>query len=93
MGSTSPLKGELLWHISPILGYKQYFRWHTYSGWLLLGTSNVYFGTKPILLAGFNVTFNITKKIFIGLSADYNAIFELKPVQTLGFFLRVGYKI
>jgi hypothetical protein len=81
-----PLKGELQWHVSPMLGYKQYFRWHTYGG-------SDYFGTKPILLIGGNVTFDLPMKFFVGLDLEYNAIFDLKPANVIGVFVRCGYRL
>lgn len=81
-----PLKGELKWHVSPVLGYKQYFRWHTYSG-------NEYFGTKPMLLLGGTITFDLPKNFFIGLALEYNTIFDLQPGNIVGVFVRCGYRL
>jgi hypothetical protein len=81
-----PLKGELQWHVSPLLGYKQYFRWHTFGG-------SDYFGTKPILFIGGNVNFDLPMKFFIGLGLEYNAIFDLKPAHAIGVFVRCGYRL
>jgi hypothetical protein len=81
-----PLKGELKWRVSPVLGYMQYFRWYTYKG-------DDYFGTRPILFLGGNVVFDLPKKFFIGLSLEYNAIFELQPLNSMGVFIRCGYRL
>lgn len=86
------LKGELRWHVSPVVGYKQYFRWHTYNGGLF-EPGDDYFGTRPILLVGGNVTFDLPMKFFIGIGLEYNAIFENQPVNVLGFFIRCGYRL
>ena len=81
-----PLKGELQWHVSPVLGFKQYFRWHTYEG-------SKYFGTKPTMFIGGNVAFDLPMKFFIGLSLEYNAIFDLKPANVIGVTVRCGYRL
>lgn len=81
-----PLKGSLRWHVSPVLGYKQYFRWHRYSG-----TDS--YGTRPILFLGGNAAIDLPKNLFIGIAIEYDAIFDLKPVHTMGFFVRCGYRL
>lgn len=87
-----PLKGELRWHMSPVVGYKQYFRWHTFNG-SPFKPGDDYFGTRPILLVGGNVTFDLPMKFFIGIGLEYNAIFDNQPVNVLGFFIRCGYRL
>jgi hypothetical protein len=81
-----PLKGDLKWHISPVIGYKQYFRGHKFSG-------DEFLGTKPIILVGGNFRFDLPMKFFIGLSLEYNAVFDMKPINVLGVFIQCGYKL
>lgn len=81
-----PLTGDLQWHISPVIGYKQYFRSHLFE-------RSDYMGTKPIMLIGCNARFDLPKKFFIGIALDYNVVFEIKPVHLLGVFIRCGYRL
>jgi hypothetical protein len=81
-----PLKGEYKVHVSPVIGYKQYFRWHTYRG-------EEFFGSRPILLLGGTVDFDLPMKFFIGLTLEYNAVFDVQPVNLLGVFVRCGYRL
>ncbi len=83
---TFPLKGELKLNVSPVLGYKQYFRWHRFDG------MNSY-GSRPILFLGGNTTVDLPKNFFIGIAIEYDAILELRPVHTMGFFVRSGYRL
>lgn len=83
---TFPIKGEWKLNVSPVLGFKQYFRWHRFDGMDS-------YGTRPILFFGGNVTVDLPKNFFIGIAVEYDAIFELKPVHTMGFFIRCGYRL
>jgi hypothetical protein len=83
---TFPIRNIVTLNVSPVIGYKQYFRWHRFEA-----TDS--YGTKPILFLGGNATVDLPKNFFIGVSVEYDAIFELKPVNTLGVFVRCGYKL
>lgn len=80
------LKGDLRWHVSPIIGLKEYFRWHTFE-------DSDYFGSRPILFLGGNVNFDLPRKFFIGIGLEYNVIFDNVPVNVLGVFIRCGYRL
>lgn len=88
-----PLKGDLRWHISPILGFKEYFRWHTYKGNSFQGIGDDYFGSRPVIFAGCHVNFDLPRKFYIGLGLEYNAVFEVQPLNMLGVFIRCGYRL
>lgn len=88
-----PLKGDLRWHLSPVIGFKEYFRWHTYKGNDYIGAGRDYFGTRPIIFTGCHVRFDLPKKFFIGLGLEYNLIFEVQPVSMLGVSIRFGYHL
>jgi hypothetical protein len=81
-----PIKNIVTLNVSPVIGYKQYFRWHRYEGMDS-------YGTKPMLFLGGNTTVDLPRNFFIGLALEYDAIFELRPVHTIGIFVRCGYKL
>jgi hypothetical protein len=81
-----PIKNVLTLRVAPVIGYKQYFRWHRFSGMDS-------YGTRPILFLGGNATVDLPKNFFIGVAIEYDAIFELQPVNTLGIFVRCGYRL
>lgn len=87
-----PLKGELRWHVSPVLGFKEYFRWHTYTLNFLVSGDD-YFGTRPVLFTGANVNFDLPMKFYIGIGLEYNAVFDNIPAHLLGVFIRCGYRL
>jgi hypothetical protein len=81
-----PVMKDMSLHVAPVLGYKQYYRWHTFNG------MNFY-GTRPMLFTGGSVTVDLPMKFFIGLSLEYDLIMELEPLNTLGVFVRCGYRL
>lgn len=83
---TFRLMKDLVLNVSPILGLKGYFRWHEFEG-------AQYFGAKPILFFGAKTTFDLPMRFYIGLSLDYNVIFEQKPMTNIGIYFRCGYRI
>jgi hypothetical protein len=81
-----PIKNFYPFHVAPFIGYKHYLRWHTYLG-------QKTFGARPILPIGVDLSFDLPKKFFVGIIAEYNIIFDLTLVNIFGFSLRIGYKI
>ena len=80
------LTKDLMWHLGPFFGYKHYIRWHEYEG-------INYTTFRPTLPLGFNLSFDLPQHFFIGLSVDYNIIFDDTIIHNMGIFIRCGYKI
>lgn len=73
-------------YLSPFAGYKHYYRRYSYKG-------RESSGSRPILSTGFGIGFAINKHIITALILEYNLIFEINPVHTLGLFVRLGYRL
>jgi len=71
--------------LSPVISGKYYYREHLYNG-------TTYYGYRPILSAGFHVSYDLSESLLLTLKIEYDVILDVTPIQTISFYGRIAYR-
>ncbi|MCP4135568.1 MAG: hypothetical protein GY754_31660 [bacterium] len=75
-----------LFHISPFIGYKHYYRIHTFQ-------DTTFSANRPVLAAGLFVNYDLFEDYLIAVAFEYNRIFDNVPINTFEVYARFGFHL